>query len=392
MLRTMRWQLLALVVAAPVVAAARPVWRPPTESPAKLAAAAAAELTADIRARNVSSITKRLAVPFTAGPLWFPDAACTKRFGGGGLVTVKDAPELARCLAKLDLQLSTRQSSLADGAVLTAKPGFEIEVAFQTATTSQIRWLGSPTHEPSEPARPMLTAQAFEALRTQGTTQLDAVVATDLDAERGSLRAISAWLRICLDTTGKPTATVVSASSAKTGDVFLRAIADWQFQPFKLRNAPAPACALAQLTYPSSNAAATEVLPSSSSVPPSPVAKAEYDFDDIDLWGGPPPPPPPALSVASITARTLESLRRRGSSLVKPNGAAVREIGTRKTAATAKVCIDRTGAVSSITLLRRSISPAWDTQLETEPHNWIFRPYMVNGTTQPACAILSFSP
>lgn len=391
MLRAMRWPLLALVVA-PALAAARPVWRPPIESPAKLAAAAAAELGADIRARNVSSITKRLAVPFTAGPLWFPDAACTKRFGNGGLVTAKDAPELARCLAKLDLQMSTRMSSLSDGAVLTAKPGFELEIAFQTATTSQIRWLGSPAHEQTESARPMLTAQAFEALRTRGTTQLDAVVATDLDAERGAQRAVSAWLRICLDTTGKPTTTIVSSSTQKTGEVFLRATADWQFQPFKLRSAPTPACALSQLTYPAANAAPTEVLPASSTVPAGAVANMDYDFDDVDLWGAPPPPPPPPISVASITARTLESLRRRGSSLIKPSGLAIREIGTRKTSATAKICIDRTGAVSSITLLQRSVSPAWDTQLETEPHNWIFRPYTVNGTTQAACAILAFSP
>ncbi|MDX2091658.1 MAG: hypothetical protein SFX73_27605 [Kofleriaceae bacterium] len=387
----MRWPLLALVVA-PAMAAAKPVWRPPSEPTERIAAAAAAELAADIRARNVPAITKRLAAPFTAGPLWFPDAACTRRFGAGGLVTTKDAPELARCLAKLDLQLSTRTSSLRDGAVLTAKPGFEIEIAFLTATSSQVRWLGSPVHEPTDVARPMLTAQAFEALRTHGTTQLDAVVGTDLDSERGSLRSVSAWVRVCLDTAGKHTATLVSSSSARTGEVFLRAIGDWQFQPFKFRATPVEACALTLLTYPSANAAASEVLPSSLTVPSPPVAQETLDFDEVDLWGAPPPPPPPPPSASSITARTLESLRRRGSSLIKPSGSALREIGTRKTSATAKVCIDRAGTVSSVTLLRRSTSRAWDQQIENTSRSWIFRPYTVNGSAQAACAILSFNP
>ena len=382
----MRWSLLAVLM--PALAAARPVWRPPAESTERMVANAVAELSADIRARDAGAIGKRLAAPFNAGPLWFPDAACPKQFGAGGLVGVKQAPVLARCLAKLDLQLSTRKSALRDGAVLTAKPGFEIEVAFQAA--GQVRWLASPAHAHGEPARPMLTAQAFEALRTHGSTQLDATVAHELEGELGSRRSVSAWLKVCLDASGKLAQTsVLSSSSTRTGEVFVRAIGDWQFQPLTLRGRPVPACSLSQLTYPAALAEAVETLPSSGA--PATTGERELeDFVEIDLWGAPPPPPPPSQAV--ITARTLESLRRRGSSLVAPDPKAKKELGTQRTIASAKVCIDAVGMVSSVTLIRASRSPAWNAQIERAARAWIFRPYMTAGSPQPACAILTFTP
>lgn len=393
MLEGMRWVVLASVVV-PALAVAKPVWRPSVEPSERVARAAAAELAVAIKAHDAGAIAKQLALPLTVGPLWFPDAGCTKRFGAGGLVLEKDAPVLARCLAKLDLEMSTRKSSLRDGAVLTAKPGFEIEVAFLTQTTRKVRWLGSPAHEPREVAQPMLTAQAFEALRTHGTTLLDAAVAGELAGELGTRDAVSAWLRVCLDATGAiRKTTVVGATTTKAGDVFVRAAADWRFRPFHVRGAATPACALSLLTYPAAEAPAVEALPATDVTPVTTTSVELDDFVDgtFDVWGAPPPPPPPPRP-ASISVRTLESLRRRGTSRLTPDAQAKRELGARKTITVAKVCIDATGAVASAKVIRSSGAKAWDAQIEREARRWSFSPYVSGGAPQAACAVMTFAP
>lgn len=398
---------------APHVAQAKPAFYRPREivDPTALAAEGTAKLVAGIRGKNAAMIAEVLGTSFTSNGLWFPDPACAKRFGKPGELKGAEIPALARCLAQLRVQLTTRKSSLRDGTILTVDPGIELELAF---SGNQLRWIGFPLQTGTESAIPTLTAQAFEALRTKGTTLLDAEFEATLGPERERQRGgvISAWLRICLDATGAVTKiTVPQSPNGPIRDAFTAAAASWAFKPFEVRGAGVPACALTLLTYPSARAPAMEVLPSSTA-PPTQLTSS-YDFDDDDLefvggvvggvvggnvFGGPPPPPPPPPSsfprAPTVPPSVLEQLRISGSAKISPDAAIRRQIiaaSKTKVVASMKVCISERGDVSSVTTLKSSGFGGYDRQLTAAIRAWRFRTYLLAGTASAACTAFTFS-
>ncbi len=384
----------------PSAALAKPaIWYPrDTVDSETLASQATARLTAAIRTRNASALTGVLGTSFTNHGMWFPDAACTKRFESGGVIKGSDVGVFARCLMQLTPQMSTRKSALRDGAVLTVDPGIEIELAFKGDT---LRWIGFPLQSGSARAIPMLTAQALEAVRTAGSPVVDSKVAAELDLElvRQRVPMLMAWIYLCLDPHGEvTTATSISGSlPAATTAVFLRAIADWKFQPFKIRGTAMAACSASLLTYPGAKAPVVEVYPSSQS--PIAALTRSYDFDDDDLdFGGligtasPPPPPPPAAPI-TVPPSLLERQRISGSKLIVPDAKTKADMlatGKTKVVASMKLCIDDKGDVTSVSLLKSSGFPTYDRKLTVEMRQWLYRPYKMNGKPMPVCTAVTF--
>ena len=317
---------LGMVVAAPATGHAKPeYWQPsPTVDSEALAAGATAQLTGAIRARNAGGIAAVLGSSFTSNGMWFPDAACAKRFETGREIKAAEVTVFARCLARLEIQMSTRRSSLRDGAILTVAPGIEIEFAFKG---DQVRWIGFPTQSGADGAVPMLTAQAAEALRTGGTTLLDARLASQLDVElalQHTSRA-SAWVKVCLDPAGAiARLTTLSGSSEGATGAFVHAIADWKFRPFEVRGRALPACFVSLLTYPAAKAPAVESYPTSTA-PSGPVTRTS-STRTISPIGGlvgppppPPPPPPPSPARPSSSADLARALRVAGTNQIAPD-------------------------------------------------------------------------
>lgn len=346
-----------------------------------------AELTQAIRASDGKAVRAQLATSLVNGGVWFPDRACAKQFAAPGPIDAKAAPAFARCLARLTPQLSTRRSSRRDGAVLTYAPGLELELTFRGA---QVRWIGPPVHHGDAPV-PLLTAQAFEALRTRGTTLVDDAVAPTLAGKLGKRRSVSAWLEVCLDAEGKVTKlTHHDATSAEIGDAFVEAARSWAFRPFAVRGAPVEACSLSMVTYPSRHAPAVETLPRASTG----TAVNIHDFDDLELdgvlGGRVTTITPPSLMIA---ARTLERLRVTGKADIQPDAPTRRAMIQAKklsVSARARVCIDVQGGVTTVSLIRRSGFAAYDAQLVREIRRWRFRPHVVGGTKREACATVTF--
>ncbi len=218
----------------------------------------AAELTAAIKARDARAIARQLHARLDYAGVWFADPACAARFAKHGELGSKDADAFARCLAQLKPQLSTRRSSQRDGAVLTYEPGIELELSFEG---TRLAWIGFLAQGFSDANVPTLSAQAFEALRRTGKTNVDDKVAPHLEslADKGPA---SAWLKLCLDATGAVTSiSVREATAPRAGEVLAEAARDWTFRPFVHRGKPIPVCSLSQLTYPAAQAPAVEILP-----------------------------------------------------------------------------------------------------------------------------------
>ena len=353
---------------------------------------AAAALTAGVRAHDTRAIGRQFGTSFTNGGVWFADPTCAREFAEPSDVAGKRVGVFVRCLAKHRIQLSTRVSSRRDGSVLTVDPGVEIEVAFQGG---HVRWIGHPLHAATGSAIvPTLTAQAFEALRTRGTTDLDSVLTAEaLQLAPGGWT--SAWIKVCLDERGaKSSVTYHGAESATVGDAFVHAIEDWAFRPFELHGTAIAACSLSHLTYPAARAPAVEMLPATS----MPTVQGNiYDFDDledIEIYGGFGPPPPPAVPAAQMVApNALERLRLTGTKQIDPDTATRNEMiaaGRLSVLASIKLCVNARGRVSSTTLQKASGFPAYDQRILREANRWTYRPYLIAKNPVDVCTNVSF--
>jgi hypothetical protein len=351
---------------------------------------AAAELAAAIRARDAGAIARHLTAPLHTAGMYFPDAACSRRFGGAGEVRASEVPAFAKCLAGVKLQVTTRHSAMEDGAVLTVDPGVEVELAFDGG---RVRWVGYLTQNGVGDGMPTLTAQAFEGLRKTGTTNLDAAVRGKLDplADRAHV-PLAAWLKVCLDARGAvTTVTAPWSSQPGVGEAFIAAVADWTFRPFAPRGAATPACSLTLLTYPADKAPAVEVLPLAAGVP----GKSQDDFeielkeiDDTDLLQPTPPPPP-----QTIAPTQLESLRIQGNKVIAPDAATIKQMqrdGKAKVVTSYKLCVSENGLVTNVSSLKGSGYPSYDQKIEREMRAWAYRPYVVNGKQTAVCTAVTF--
>ena len=346
-----------------------------SEAPAAEAERGIADLVTAIKAHDARAIEKLLAPSMANAGVWFPDAACTKQFQAPGTLGAKELKQLAKCLAKLTPQMSTRKSSARDGAVLTYEPGFEVELAFRDG---RVRWIGTSQQAARGAVVPMLTAQAFETLRTGGSTLID-------DKLRGTVSVTtptSVWIETCLDARGSVSkAAYHGAASTTIGEAFLAATKDWTFKPFEHAGRAMAVCSLSLVTYPAAQAPTTETLPPSAVLP---YAKAP---ENLEMANTAEPPP------RTVPTSRLEKLRLAGSAYIDPDPETRADmVAAGKLAVTARIryCIDTSGDVSKITMVKRSGFKAYDHKLVLAIGRWRFRPYMVNNVIIDICAVATF--
>ena len=333
------------------------------------------ELVQAMKRHDAGAIAARLETPLTYNGAWFPDATCAKRFARAGVLHTKDRDAFARCFAALVPQLSTRASSAPGGVVITVEPGIELELQLRDG---RVRWLGL-AGAGDDTATPMLTAQAFEALRTAGATLLDDVVRTDLEGELVKSNPVTAWIRTCVDETGKATRGIATSSTPKAGEVFLRATSDWAFRPYMLRKAPRRVCSMSLLVYPASRAPSIETLPRSGANGPQTTYVLEDDLEDVSVLFAP--------SIATIAPTELEALAL-GPLDPKPATRAQILSAAPDRLSDINVCIDTKGAVKNVVVMGQNPG---DRQRSAKIWRWKrFKPYVTNGVAVEACAMLQF--
>jgi serine/threonine protein kinase len=150
--------------------------------------------------------------------------------------------------------------------------------------------------------------------------------------------------------------------------------------------------------------------------PPEPPARSE-PVSDADLHRpavAPPPPPPPPQNVTQpvipptetsppaqaaaapqvVAPTALDGYRIAGDKSIVPDETtmgAISRAGADKLVSSYKVCITAEGAISTVTQLKSTGFPAYDTKIATTIRkDWRYRPYVVNGKATPVCTAFRF--
>jgi TonB family protein len=95
----------------------------------------------------------------------------------------------------------------------------------------------------------------------------------------------------------------------------------------------------------------------------------------------------------NVPPTLLEGYRTRGSKLIVPDDdtkLAFQESGKDKLITSYKLCVDTTGAVDRVSMLKTSGYPAYDAKIMRAMKGWGYRPYLVNGKAVPVCTAVTF--
>lgn len=335
----------------------------------------AAMLRAALRAKDVTGVVKLLHDPVHHRGIWFADEACANQFGAPRRISGADLVAFAQCLVQLELQETSRRIDARDYAMLTYEPGIELDVAFEHGLVTELGF----AYDAAWRHGPLLTVQAFEALRRPGSPNIDAAVSERLGWRLGELPVVPmrAWAMVCIDGTGALTAAMPVKRYApyEHAVAVSNALADavgrtWKFRPFELYGKATPACALMVLSSPTASGSPVEPLPA----PPLPAPGVET----------PPPELPP---------EALAGLRTSGESVIQPDDVTstqMRRAGSGLVTSSFRLCLDASGAVARIVMLESSGFPRYDDKVQRQMHQWRFEPYRVRGKPVATCASFVF--
>lgn len=108
----------------------------------------------------------------------------------------------------------------------------------------------------------------------------------------------------------------------------------------------------------------------------------------------PPPPPPPPAPPQVVPPKALESSRTGGNPEIRPDEASRKQIikdGKDKVVSSWKLCLDNKGVISTVSMLKSSGYPGYDTKIETTMRTtWTYSPYILNGKAVPVCSAVTF--
>jgi TonB family protein len=316
-------------------------------------------------ARDAKTIRGLLRDTTVDGGLWFDDVTCTKRFAALGEIRHERVDAFASCLAGLHLQRSAREDSLADVVVLTYPPGIEIEARIiEDDKGPWIAWIGYEARRDAQDALPTVSSTALEALRISG--QPDGPVdPAGLEQDARVTATAYAWLKVCVDANGVVTgAHVRETSSPRAGRAFVAAAATWTFRPFVLGSQPSPVCAMMHLA----------------TTPAGPVPE-QLPF----------PLPQMPRELAILPSKALGT--RRGETMIRPNDQMKRLLAKARidrVIAAYQYCIDESGRVAEIRIIRSSGLPSYDEALHKAIASWTFPPYLDEGHPVPVCSAVTF--
>ncbi|MCA9673514.1 MAG: energy transducer TonB [Kofleriaceae bacterium] len=106
----------------------------------------------------------------------------------------------------------------------------------------------------------------------------------------------------------------------------------------------------------------------------------------------PPPPPPPPVAPQNIAPTALEASRIAGEKNIVPDDVTKTEIsrsGKTRLVIPVKICLNASGTVKSVNILKASGFAAYDSKIQREMKAWKYRPFMVDGKAAPVCSAVT---
>jgi hypothetical protein len=292
-----------------------------------------------------------LADTVRVGAVLWADPACERRFGHPSTVTGGDRAALLQCLLDADL-VGIRWDS---GAPIA---------------------LGS--HDGTTLVSVELIDRKIAALGAIATNADDAAMPTVLDRDVSFLFAGEA---------PTPLHAVAKACQTKTGALATTRI---------VRSSGVPAFDAGLIASAKSHRRANRIA-----VGTPPLAVCWIVPADEPPGGGPdqlsdeePGTPPSPMPAQLVPPTVLEALRLSGAKAIPPDAATQAQIQRDhrdRIVASLKLCVDATGAVGDVTLVKSSGYPAYDTELhDTIATTWRYSPYLVLGKPVPVCTAVTF--
>lgn len=201
--------------------------------------------------------------------------------------------------------------------------------------------------------------------------------------EIGRDKQIFVEMRLCTDAAGNVTSRRLVS---KSGNAKLDAEVEAHFKTIKKRpqillaKVGTRACRRLQVAWPLTPPAIDHAVAVKETVQPIQIEKIE---------SATPAPNPPKIVAPTL----LEPLRIAGTKMIAPDDktkVAIQASGRDKVVASLKLCLDATGAVVTVKLLRSSGFPTYDALLDREMHGWKYKPYVDHGTVIPVCTAVTF--
>ena len=323
------------------------------------------ELIAAINKRDVAGVKSRITLPLQVLNLAFTAPDCAKLTGRVS-ITEAELPALVGCLADLGVKSLDGPDDHFINAIYG--PGFPLILANAPVVKMYGMW---------KPGSDVFTIEprTFVSHMEKFTREIEppAPMKKALDAASDH---VVADLMMCVDAAGKVKPTVkVRDEAAEAYVVEVEKVARaWSVKRFLVAGKPIAACARLTVGYPFARISAFEL-----NVPPPP----------------PPPPPPPGAGEHpnNISPAVLEVSRISGNKQIIPDDktkTAMQTAGVDRVAASFKLCVSTAGAVTSVTVLKPSGFPDYDTKITGEMHHWAYRPYLVDGKAVPVCTAVTF--
>ncbi|WP_428267738.1 TonB family protein [Haliangium sp.] len=107
--------------------------------------------------------------------------------------------------------------------------------------------------------------------------------------------------------------------------------------------------------------------------------------------------PPPALPARTeprvVKPTVVEGQRVAGNARIAPDQEVKLQMardGRERIQAVVKMCLDRSGEVSSTQIVRSSGFADYDAKLRREMRSWVYRPYLAGGEPVPVCTTVTF--
>lgn len=320
---------------------------------------------------DAASIRKLMRGEVTYAGMWFDDPECVRQFPAAAKIEGARLDAFASCLAGLHLQASKRHDYFVDVAVLSYAPGIEIEALVENdADGPRLGWIGYSGRHDLGDALPTITGEALEALRVAGDRNgpVDPAAMSELYELQGERKSYAqAWLKVCIDAEGTVTSVHArEATSLGASHAFTAAARTWHFRPFVVGNHGLPVCSLARLTYPPDQAASIETLP---------VPSTSAD------------------ELVVVPPQAMEAHRIFGEKLIKPDedvAKAIQQHGVAQLVGVFKLCIDETGHVTDVTMLRSTRARAYDAKIMRTMKTWVYSPFLNEGRAAPVCTAVTF--
>ena len=330
----------------------------PATDPTKLRG----ELVDAINKRDVAAVASRVALPLHLWHLAFVAPGC-KQFTGKTQVQHAELAAFVGCLADLGVKALTGVDDVFVNAIYG--PGFPLVLA------------GTPVavlHGWATDASDVFTIEpvTFATHIKSFTREIAPDAATKRAIDASTTDHVDAQVTVCVDGKGKVKALARVRDAARASYAHdVEAVAGaWSIAPFATGVATAEACAQLAVGYPLKRIAAP-----------------------LEMQLPPPPPPPPSGGSENVAPVALEANRIAGDQLIVPDDktkSAIAAANPGKLVASFKLCIDDTGAVIQVTLLKSSGFPDYDAKLARGIHGWAYSPYMKDGQAKPVCTAATF--